>query len=103
MINLNDNYSQKEFKFFLKDFLPEDYEEKNSKLHIEETHKFFKKAVLLGSVRSLNDLKIIEVADLINAHHNRDPVFTDFEEGYQIQLIIDAVKKSSKYKRWVKV
>ena len=47
MINLNDNYSQKEFKFFLKNFLPEDYEEKNSKLHIEETHKFFKKAEYL--------------------------------------------------------
>ena len=46
MINLNDNYSQKEFKFFLKNFLPEDYEEKNSKLHIEETHKFFKSYLL---------------------------------------------------------
>jgi len=56
-----------------------------------------------GHHLGFNDLKIIEVADLINAHHNRDPVFTDFEEGYQIQLIIDAVKKSSKYKRWVKV
>jgi len=61
MINLNANYSKKEFKLFLNDFLPKDYEERNSILQIDESHKFFKKAVLLGSVRSLNELKIIEV------------------------------------------
>ena len=102
MINLNDNYSQKEFKFFLKNFLPEDYEEKNSKLHIEETHKFFKKAVLLGSVRSLHDLKIIEV-ERIKPEKSRIKITKELfkfieTHGYKNALVITYSEKEDHYR-----
>jgi predicted dehydrogenase len=56
-----------------------------------------------GHHLGFNDLKVIEVAELLLAHINNKPCLTDFEEAYQIQLVIDAVKKSSIQKKWIKI
>jgi predicted dehydrogenase len=48
-----------------------------------------------------NDLKIIEVAELINAMLHGEPLFTDFKEGYQVQRTIEAMQTSADTGQWV--
>ena len=61
MINFSEKYDRKKFQLFLKEFLPDDLLEKIEELHVDEGNQYFKKAVLLGSVKSLEELVIIEV------------------------------------------
>jgi len=61
MIDFSLNYSKKDFKVFLKEFLPNDYEEKNEDLEIEHKNIFFKKAEIIGSVKSLDGLIVVEI------------------------------------------
>ena len=61
MINFSDKYDRNKFKHFLKDFLPQDLIESNEELKIEENNNYFRKAILLGSVKSLDGLVIIEI------------------------------------------
>ena len=61
MINFSEKYDRKNFQHFLEEFLPEDLFEKNEELQVDENNEYFKKAILLGSVKSLEDLAIIEV------------------------------------------
>jgi len=61
MINFSEKYDRKKFQLFLKEFLPEDLFEKIEELQVDEGNQYFKKAVLLGSVKSLEELVIIEV------------------------------------------
>ena len=56
-----------------------------------------------GHHLGFNDLKVIEVAELLLAQANNKTCFPDFEEAYKVQLVIDAVKKSSKEKKWIKI
>ena len=61
MINFSEKYHRKNFKVFLKNFLPKDLTENNEVLDIDENNEHFKKAILLGSVKSLDQLAIIEI------------------------------------------
>ncbi len=61
MINFSEKYDKKKFKLFLKQFLPEDLLENNEELQVEAGNEYFKKAILLGSVKSLEGLVVIEV------------------------------------------
>jgi adenine-specific DNA-methyltransferase len=102
MIDLNENYSQKQFKIFLKDFLPKDYEEDNTGIEIEEGSIFFKKATLLGAVDSLNDLKIIEV-ERIKAEKSRIKITKELFKfleinGYKNALVITYSDKEDHYR-----
>ena len=56
-----------------------------------------------GHHLGFNDLKIIEVAELLRAYSNKTKCFPDFEEAYEVQRIVDAIKKSSKEKKWIKL
>ena len=61
MINFSEKYDRKNFQFFLKQFLPQDFLENIEELQVDEDNEYFKKAVLLGSVKSLECLVVIEV------------------------------------------
>ena len=61
MINFSEKYDRKTFITFLKDFLPNDLEEKYEELQIDENDEYFKRASILGSVKSLDDIMILEV------------------------------------------
>ena len=61
MINFSEKYDRKNFQFFLKQFLPQDFLENIEELQVDESNEYFKKAVLLGSVNSLEGLVVIEV------------------------------------------
>ena len=58
MINFSKKYVKEDFLIFLKNFLPEDFIISNDELQIEESNQYFKKATLLGSVKSFNGLNI---------------------------------------------
>ncbi|WP_174715140.1 Gfo/Idh/MocA family protein [Vibrio penaeicida] len=56
-----------------------------------------------GHQIGFNDLKIIEVAELINCHNTNQPHECDFFEAYQIMKVVDAMQQSVKLKSWVSV
>ena len=56
-----------------------------------------------GHQLGFNDLKVIEVADLLEAWAGDAPAHPDFEEAYQVQRTVDAVKRSAEERRWVDV
>ena len=61
MINFSEKYDRKNFKNFLKDFLPEDLSESDQELQIDDNDDYFKRATILASIKSLDDIVIIEV------------------------------------------
>jgi len=61
MINFHEKYDRKKFNNFLKDFLPEDLSESDQKLQIDDKDDYFKNVSLLASVKSLDDIVILEV------------------------------------------
>ena len=64
MIDLSKKYEDKKFKFFLQNFLPTDFISLDDELKLDPDHNYFKSAQLLGTVKSLNDLVVIEVERL---------------------------------------
>lgn len=56
-----------------------------------------------GHQLGFNELKIIEVAELLEAFAGGAPAHPDFEEGYQVQRTVDAVKRSAEERRWIGV
>ena len=56
-----------------------------------------------GHQLGFNDLKVIEVSRLIHGIVEGGGAFPDFREAYRIQLTVDAIRQSSKEKRWVRV
>ena len=56
-----------------------------------------------GHQLGFNDLKTIEVAELIEAFAGGAPAYPDFEEGYQVQRTVEAVKRSAEERRWIDV
>ena len=60
MSNFSEKYDRKKFQLFLKEFLPEDLLENTEELQVDEDNEYFKKAILLGSVKSLDRLMVIE-------------------------------------------
>ena len=56
-----------------------------------------------GHQLGYNELKVIEVAELLDAYTGGPPAHPDFEEGYQVQRTVDAVRTSAAERRWVDV
>ncbi|MGI9333362.1 MAG: Gfo/Idh/MocA family protein [Gammaproteobacteria bacterium] len=56
-----------------------------------------------GHQLGFNDLKVIEVAELIDALVNGTSVNCDFEEAYQVQRTVDAVKLSAREQSWIDI
>lgn len=54
-----------------------------------------------GHHLGFNDLKVIEVAELIAAHADKGTAFPDFREAYEVQRTIEAMQTSSRARSWV--
>jgi predicted dehydrogenase len=54
-----------------------------------------------GHHLGFNDLKVIEVAALIEAHAGNGSCYPDFREAYEIQRTIEAMQKASRARSWV--
>lgn len=56
-----------------------------------------------GHHLGFNDLKIIEVAELIGAHVFRERCSADFREAWAVQETVEAIQKSSVQRGWLTV
>lgn len=56
-----------------------------------------------GHHLGFNDLKVIEVAQLIDMVLDGEKNFTDFREGYHVQCTVDAIHRSASSGNWEKV
>ena len=54
-----------------------------------------------GHQLGYNELKVIEVAELLDAFAGGPPAHPDFEEAYQVQRVVGAVRQSAEERRWV--
>lgn len=61
MINLFSKYEREKFNSFLSDFLPKGVKFFSQSLDLSKDFNFFIEATLLAEIKSLNDLKIIEI------------------------------------------
>lgn len=50
-----------------------------------------------------NDQKTVEIRDLINGLANNQNMYPDFEEGFKVSRVLDAIAQSYEQKRWVNV
>ncbi len=102
MINFAEPYNKENFISFLEDFLPDDFVQENTKIEIEENHKSFKEARILGSVKSLDKIIIIEIKR-IKAEKSRANItkqlFKFLENlGYSKALIITFSDNETHYR-----
>lgn len=56
-----------------------------------------------GHGLGINDLKVIEVRNLLRAIENQEPVYEDFSNGYRVQLLVDAIEASADKQQWVRL
>lgn len=56
-----------------------------------------------GHGLGINDLKVIEVRNLLRAIANGDEIYSDFENGCRVQQILDAIESSDSQTAWVDV
>ena len=56
-----------------------------------------------GHHLGFNDLKVIEVAQLIDAHFNNGSCFSDFREALDVQTTIEAIQLSARSGNWTPV
>ena len=56
-----------------------------------------------GHQLGFNDLKVIEVAELLKAHATRGRCRPDFRDALEIQRIVEAMQRSSRERAWVNV
>lgn len=54
-----------------------------------------------GHHLGFNDLKVIEVAELLTAHSGGAPCGPDFREAYEVQRTVEAMQQSHDGRRWV--
>lgn len=59
--------------------------------------------VSAGHGIGFNDQKAVEIRDLVNGIAADDRMFPDFEEGYKVSRVLEAIAKSAEEKRWVAV
>ena len=102
MINFSRKYDRKKFEVFLRQFLPDDLFEKNEELHVDEDNEYFKKAILLGSVKSLEGLMVIEV-ERKRSEKSRITITKELFKflntyGYSKALVVTFSKKESHYR-----
>ena len=102
MINFSEKYDHKKFGSFLKNFLPEDFLVKNEELEVAENNEYFKKAILLGSVKSLDELVVIKI-ERKRSEKSRITITKELFKfldsyGYSRALIITFSKKEDHYR-----
>ena len=102
MINFSEKYDRKKFELFLKQFLPDDLFENNKELHVDEDNEYFKKAILLGSVKSLEGLMVIEV-ERKRSEKSRITITKELFKflnayGYSKALVVTFSEKESHYR-----
>ncbi len=56
-----------------------------------------------GHQLGFNDLKVIEVSQLLKDFAKKENAWPDFREGWEIQKVLEAVKRSATQERWVRV
>lgn len=56
-----------------------------------------------GHGLGINDLKVIEVRNLIRAIQVGEPFQPDFEEGLRVQKVMEAIERSSDERAWVEL
>lgn len=56
-----------------------------------------------GHHLGFNDLKVIEVAQLVEAHAARGSCMPDFREAYEVQKTVEAIQSSAQSREWVSV
>ena len=56
-----------------------------------------------GHGLGINDLKVIEVRNLLQSIVDKKPVYSDFANGYRVQYLVDAIEQSHQHKQWVDV
>ena len=56
-----------------------------------------------GHGLGINDLKVIEVRNLLRGIATNSPIFCDFANGYRVQALCDAVELSDSSRQWVGV
>lgn len=56
-----------------------------------------------GHHLGFNDLKVIEVAQLIEAHDKNKSGYPDFREAYEVQKVVEAMARSNTSREWVAV
>ena len=54
-----------------------------------------------GHGLGINDLKVIEVRNLLRSIANGEPVFSDFDNGCRVQELTDAIANSSEQQGWI--
>ena len=54
-----------------------------------------------GHGLGINDLKVIEVRNLIDSIDKNSSAYADFSNGYRVQGIVDAIEQSDKTRQWV--
>lgn len=59
--------------------------------------------VSAGHGIGFNDQKSVEIRDLLNGIAADDRMWPDFEEGYRVSRVLEAIAKSAEEKRWVEV
>ncbi|MDG6264911.1 Gfo/Idh/MocA family oxidoreductase [Glaesserella parasuis] len=59
--------------------------------------------VSAGHGIGFNDQKSVEIRDLVNGIAADDRMWPDFEEGYRVSRVLEAIAKSAEEKRWVDV
>lgn len=59
--------------------------------------------VSAGHGIGFNDQKAVEIRDLVNGIAADDRMFPDFEEGYKVSRVLEAIAKSAEEKRWMAV
>lgn len=56
-----------------------------------------------GHHLGFNDLKVIEVAELLAAHAGKAPCRPDFREAYEVQRTVEAMQASHSSRQWMKL
>ncbi|PJG86121.1 Gfo/Idh/MocA family protein [Conservatibacter flavescens] len=59
--------------------------------------------VSAGHGIGFNDQKTVEIRDLVNGIASGKAMYPDFEEGFKVSRILDAIALSCEQKRWVEV
>ena len=54
-----------------------------------------------GHGLGINDLKVIEVKNLLMSIKNNEPVYSNFDNGHRVQMITDAIDSSNTEACWV--
>ena len=54
-----------------------------------------------GHQLGFNDLKVLEIARFLKAYGLGEKTWPDFREGWEVQKVLEAVKKSAQEERWV--